>query len=70
MEPLPVELFIEVLGFLPGKYIFHARQVCAGWNKIISNSIVLWSGLCERDFGAKEKDESESWMQTYKNRAR
>lgn len=71
MEPLPVELFLEVLSFLPGKTVFIIRRVSPRWNKIISESNLLWQKLLSRDFQTADKDDNEgSWMQAYKNRAR
>ena len=71
MEPLPSELFVEILSFLPGKDVFKSCLVCTKWNHIIRNSIVLWQSLISRDFVAMEKgDGDDSWMDTYKNCAR
>lgn len=69
MEPLPSELFVEVLGFLPAGAVFRARLVSHKWNDIIGNAELLWQRMLLRDFAITEKEDA-SWMQAYKYRAR
>ena len=72
MEPLPAELFLEIISFFPGYYVFKIRLVSKEWNSVICESPLLWKSLLLKEFNddTSKSDSEKSYMEVYKNRAR